>query len=88
MEIPILGSGSNLSSETSIHRQFRTLDFLSTGNVVGEISVLAQRPRSATLTCETQVKVNIIKRFTNFLDNFCIAHVYVSIRADISQYAI
>ncbi len=32
-------------------------DFLSTGNVIGESSVLTQRPRNATITCETIVKV-------------------------------
>ncbi|GFO50615.1 sodium/hydrogen exchanger 10 [Plakobranchus ocellatus] len=34
----------------------QTLDYLSTGNVVGEISELTRRPRMATLICETTVK--------------------------------
>ncbi|XP_012942762.1 sodium/hydrogen exchanger 10 [Aplysia californica] len=37
-------------------QSMQTLDFLSTGNVIGEISVLTQSHRTATLTCETIVK--------------------------------
>ncbi|CAL1527667.1 unnamed protein product, partial [Lymnaea stagnalis] len=46
-----------LKTESGVaSNNMQTLDFLSTGNVIGEISVLTQKPRTATLTCETSVK--------------------------------
>lgn len=76
VEVPITDSGTNLADDSSIQYQFRTLDFLSTGNVIGEISVLAQRPRSATLTCETQVKT----LFLNIHNLAMIFDVFASLR--------
>ncbi|KAH9488907.1 hypothetical protein Btru_058638 [Bulinus truncatus] len=50
VEAPIMTDNKNQINT------MQTLDFLSTGNVIGEISVLTQKRRTATLTCETTVK--------------------------------
>ena len=36
----------------------RVLDFLTAGNVLGELGVLTGKPRSATVKCETGVQVS------------------------------
>ncbi|XP_059161928.1 sodium/hydrogen exchanger 10-like isoform X2 [Physella acuta] len=58
-----------LFSENQQTAAMQTLDFLSTGNVIGEISVLTQKHRTATLTCETTVKLLFLS--TNDLKQAC-----------------
>lgn len=35
------------------------IDFLTSGNILGEMGLLTKKPRSATVSCETAVQVNI-----------------------------
>lgn len=33
------------------------IDFLTSGNIIGEMGLLTKKPRSATVSCETAVQV-------------------------------
>lgn len=44
-------SGSQLKIKSNL------IDFLTAGNIIGEMGLLTKRPRSATVTCETAVQV-------------------------------
>ncbi|XP_055996016.1 sodium/hydrogen exchanger 10-like isoform X4 [Ostrea edulis] len=47
-------SGSELQIKANL------IDFLTSGNIIGEMGLLTKRPRSATVTCETSVQVLFI----------------------------
>ncbi|XP_078333950.1 sperm-specific sodium:proton exchanger-like isoform X2 [Crassostrea virginica] len=47
-------SGSGLQVKANL------IDFLTSGNIIGEMGLLTKRPRSATVTCETAVQVLFI----------------------------
>ena len=55
-----------LSGKATVKRGGKKVATLSTGSVVGELSLLDHGPRTATVTCETECQVLVISR-GNFL---------------------
>ncbi|KAK3101953.1 hypothetical protein FSP39_007588 [Pinctada imbricata] len=49
-------------SGSELHVKANLIDFLTAGNVLGEMGLLTKRPRSATVTCETAVQVLVISQ--------------------------
>ncbi len=55
-----------LSGKATVKRSGKKVATISTGSVVGELSLLDHGPRTATVTCETECQVLVISR-GNFL---------------------
>ncbi|XP_062603630.1 sodium/hydrogen exchanger 10-like [Saccostrea cucullata] len=55
---PIIYEGKPSGSELQVKANL--IDFLTSGNIIGEMGLLTKRPRSATVTCETAVQVLFI----------------------------
>ncbi len=55
-----------LSGKATVKRSGKKVATVSTGSVVGELSLLDHGPRTATVTCETECQVLVISR-GNFL---------------------
>jgi CRP/FNR family transcriptional regulator, cyclic AMP receptor protein len=55
-----------LSGKATVKRSGKKVATISTGSVVGELSLLDHGPRTATVTCDTECQVLVISR-GNFL---------------------
>jgi hypothetical protein len=44
-------------SEKQGDRACNLIDFLTRGNIIGEMGILTKKPRTASVTCETAVQV-------------------------------
>ncbi len=55
-----------LSGKATVKRSGKKVATISTGSVVGDLSLLDHGPRTATVTCETECQVLVISR-GNFL---------------------
>ena len=47
-----------------MHGKNHILDFMTSGNIIGEMGLLTSKPRSATVVCETSVQVIIKNIFS------------------------
>ena len=45
------------ASGIHMHGKSHVLDFMTSGNIIGEMGLLTHKPRSATVVCETSVQV-------------------------------